>query len=826
MKSIIFIEASKTIPRTAPFYAKSAVLALLLLYSAFVNAQSARLYGKITDQANQAIPFAQVVLDSAAFSATTDGEGRYEISNIPYGNYRLNAAASGMATLSQELEINSPFANIDFTMRPATIELPGYTLTDEKEETLGITRMRSIENFGIYAGKKNEVIVPDDLDLNAATNNARQLYAKIVGLNIWESDQAGLQLGIGGRGLNPNRTSNFNTRQNGYDISADALGYPESYYTPPAEALQQIEILRGAASLQYGTQFGGMLNFRFKEGPRDRKFSFVTRQSAGSWGFFNTFNSIGGTIAKDKLNYYAYYQFKRGDGYRPNSGFDYQNAYASVDYQITPKLNINVDLTKMVYEAQQPGGLTDKLFSDDPRQSVRSRNWFSVDWNLAAITATYDLNATTQLNWRNFALQADRSSVGNLERINVFDDGANRTLISGDFQNFGSELRLIKRYKIGKTDQVLLIGGRAYDGRSNAKQGDGTNGSGPDFEFLNPGNVEGSDYDFKNINYAFFAENIFYFSPKFTITPGIRAEYIATFSDGYYKQRVLDGAGNLIAETRIDEDDERKRSFVLAGVGMSYKMNSNVEFYGNISQNYRAINFTDLRVTNPNFIVDPNIQDESGYTADAGIRGNWNKLFNYELTGFYLAYRDKIGQVLRADEPPLFIDYRYRSNISDARIFGVEAFGELLISQLVGWKPGRKLSVFVNTSLIDARYINSDDSSVRDKEIEMAPPFLFRTGLTYSAKRFSATLQGAYTASHFTDATNAELTSTAVEGIIPSYKVVDLSLAYTIKRFTIEANVNNLLDEAYFTRRAESYPGPGIIPSDGRGFYFTVQYVF
>jgi len=56
--------------------------------------------------------------------------------------------------------------------------------------------------------------------------------------------------------------------------------------------------------------------------------------------------------------------------------------------------------------------------------------------------------------------------------------------------------------------------------------------------------------------------------------------------------------------------------------------------------------------------------------------------------------------------------------------------------------------------------------------------------------------------------------------------VVDLSLAYTIKRFTIEANVNNLLDEAYFTRRAESYPGPGIIPSDGRGFYFTVQYVF
>ena len=86
------------------------------------------------------------------------------------------------------------------------------------------------------------------------------------GLNIWESDGAGVQLGIGGRGLSPNRNSNFNTRQNGYDISADPLGYPESYYSPPLEAIERIEIVRGAASLQYGTQFGGMLNFKFKKG--------------------------------------------------------------------------------------------------------------------------------------------------------------------------------------------------------------------------------------------------------------------------------------------------------------------------------------------------------------------------------------------------------------------------------------------------------------------------------------------------------------------------------------------------------------------------------
>ncbi|MDO1502667.1 hypothetical protein Q2T40_21550 [Winogradskyella maritima] len=78
-----------------------------------------------------------------------------------------------------------------------------------------------------------------------AANNPRQIYSQVVGLNIYDNGDAGLQLNIGGRGLDPNRTANFNTRQNGYDISADVLGYPESYYTPPAEALEEIQVVRG-----------------------------------------------------------------------------------------------------------------------------------------------------------------------------------------------------------------------------------------------------------------------------------------------------------------------------------------------------------------------------------------------------------------------------------------------------------------------------------------------------------------------------------------------------------------------------------------------------
>jgi Fe(3+) dicitrate transport protein len=63
-----------------------------------------------------------------------------------------------------------------------------------------------------------------------------------------------------------------------------------------------------------------------------------------------------------------------------------------------------------------------------------------------------------------------------------------------------------------------------------------------------------------------------------------------------------------------------------------------------------------------------------------------------------------------------------------------------------------------------------------------------------------------------------------VIGLIPAYDVLDISSAYSKGRFRFEFGVNNILNEAYFTRRATGYPGPGIIPSPNRNFYLTVQF--
>ncbi len=703
--------------------------------------------------------------------------------------------------------------------------LQEFIVTEIKRETNGIGRLNSISGFGIFEAKKSERIVLKDLQANLATNNARQIFGKVPGINIWESDQAGLQLGVGGRGLSPNRTSNFNTRQNGYDISADALGYPESYYTPPVEALEEIELVRGASALQFGTQFGGMLNFVMKKGIVNKPFSLVSKQTAGSFGFFGTFNSIGGTLFKKKLNYYSFYNRKQSNGWRPNSAFTVQTYYAAVSYQINAKLSIHADYTHMNYLAQQPGGLTDAQFLSNPQQSLRGRNWFKVSWNLASLEAIYKFNDKVKLSSKTFGLSSQRLSIGNLSSPNVADLGFNRTLIDGRFLNLGNETRLLAHYQLFQKPQTVLTGTRIYVGSTRSIQGDGNNSSGPDFKLIIPAKPENSDYLFTNINAAWFAENIFRINARWSLTPGIRAEYINTSSTGFYRTISKDFAGNIIADTSVYDYQKSVRSFVFAGIGLSYKINTWLETYANFTQNYRAVNFNDLRIVNPNVKVDANIKDEHGFSSDWGLRGDYNGILNFDMSVFLLSYQDRIGQIIRADVPPLFQDYRFRTNIANSRNTGVECFLETDIWYLIkGKKAKSKLNIFFNLAYVNAIYINAKDKSLEGNQVEMAAPFMGRVGLSYKYKRFASTFQMNKVAAHFTDATNAEKVSGGVNGIIPAYTVADVSLSYKFKRYSFEFSCNNLGNQYYFTRRADAYPGPGIIPSDARSFYLTLGF--
>ncbi|NMM46977.1 TonB-dependent receptor [Marinigracilibium pacificum] len=760
----------------------------------------------------------QVFLENTSFASTTDNNGTFIISNVPTGEYILAAFLPGYKTYRQKVLINSDIKGLKIAIVNLDESLAEVVVSGTRDSDRALTRLQAVDNFGIYEAKKNEVIVLDNVIADKASNNARQVFRGITGINIWESDCAGLQIGVGGRGLSPDRTANFNTRQNGYDIAADALGYPETYYSPALQGVERIEIVRGAAGLQYGPQFGGLVNFVMKEGAKGKPVEFKTQQTYNTLGYYNSFNSIGGTVLNDKLNYYVYNRYTVGDCWRCNSEFESTNTYLRLGYDISTETSIKFDYTNMSYLSQQPGGLTDRQFIEDPKQSNRDRNWFKVNWNLFSLSLDTRIGPQTKLNVRSFGLVASRKALGNLERIDRPDnEGEERSLIDGQFENLGAELRLLQHYDVFGSKSVLLVGGRAYKGTTYQKQGNASTGSDADFSFLNPDSLN-SDFIHPGKNLSFFAENVFNITSKLSVTPGIRFEFIRTISEGSY----TDKTSNILEPTIREEEKVYERSLWLTGIGLSYKFKDELELYANFAQNYRPVRFSDLRIDNPSVRIDPDMEDETGYNFDIGTRFSIKKKLSGEVTGFLLSYNNKIGAVQRVDTENFRV-YRERTNIADALHIGIESYLELKVIDLSGDNGiNEGLSIFSNLTFLRARY-HSDENKLYDgKQVEFVPEVIFRGGANFAYKGLKSTIQINYVGQQYSDASNAMQTPEAVVGEIPAYYTVDFTTSYNYKKWDFTVGVNNLTNNYYFTRRAVAYPGPGIISADGINMSLTV----
>ena len=188
----------------------------------------------------------------------------------------------------------------------------------------------------------------------------------------------------------------------------------------------------------------------------------------------------------------------------------------------------------------------------------------------------------------------------------------------------------------------MLLGTKVYKSNNKDRQGPGTDGTDANFSSaisVFPDYKIVGNFTNPNLNIAVFGEHILYLSDQFSMTPGARFEYISTASNVFSRRTNLDGAGNPIGNESVIVDDIKERSFVLLGLGVSLEPNDALEVYGNLSQNYRSMTFSDVNIINPSNAVDPELDDENGFTTDLGIRGNWNNKISYDISAFGLFYR-------------------------------------------------------------------------------------------------------------------------------------------------------------------------------------------
>ena len=694
-------------------------------------------------------------------------------------------------------------------------------------------RMPEIKENVLFSGKKNEVLKLSNINGNFSTNNAREIFSRVPGVTIWENEGSGIQINVGVRGLSPNRSWELNTRQNGYDISSDVFGYPEAYYNPPLEAVETIELVRGGSSLQFGPQFGGMLNYVLKRETK-KKFSFETQNTVGSYGLMSSYNAIGGNF--EKFSYYVYNHSRSADGWRENSEYTVRNTHAFVEYRFTENTKVSAEYTNMDYQMQQAGGLTDEQFDNNPQQSARERNWFGTPWNVFSINFDTKITDNFTSNTKLFGLIGERNSIGFTATPNVEDainpatnDFANRRVDRDYYKNFGLENRNIYKYKLGKINNNLAFGVRLYKANTQRLQ-DGRGTTGSDFDLSIDGRYV-RDLDFTTENVAVFAENQFKLTEKLSVTPGVRYEYIQNTGEGRFG---ISGGTDVAFPNKTIS-----RSQPLFGLGLEYKFRT-TNIYANITQAFRPVLFSDLTPPAVTDVIDPNLKDASGFNADVGFRGTFKNYLNFDFSLFYLSYNNRIGNIRQfVNNDTAQGTYIYKTNLGETVNKGIEGFFNLNFTKLFEIdKPYGNLDFFASVSFIDSRYkdfktftttgtapnVTITETNLSGNRVENAPRYIHNFGLSWGNNNISATMQYRMSGRVFTDANNTKSPSAnGVTGMLNDYRVFDLSTEYKfLKNYNIRAGVNNLLDENYATRRASGYPGPGILPGEGRTFYISV----
>lgn len=672
------------------------------------------------------------------------------------------------------------------------------------------------QNAFIYKGKKSEVI---DLTLSAANladKTGRQVFAKVPGVFVYDMDGPGNQINIATRGLDPHRGWEYNIRKDGVITNSDLYGYPASHYSMPLESIDHIELVRGSGSLQYGSQFGGMLNFISKKGDTTRPFSFESINSVGSFGMLSTYNAISGKVGK--FRYYAYIQRKSKNGYRDNEHTDAEAQNITLEYNAAHNLSITVEWSRSSYVYRIPGQLNDSMFHADPTQATRSRNYFNPDMHVPSIRMKWDITPRTEMHVISSAVLGRRNSVMFDRPTNIRDtinaatmQYNNRQVDVDRFNSYTTELKVLQRYYTGRKAHLLSGGVQYINNHTNRSQlGVGTNGSNFDLSLVTPG--WGRDLHLRTQNVAVYAENAFELFPKFSLNTGFRMEM--------GKSR-MDGTISYYPENEIPLSISHR--FPLFGAGFSYKPIEETEIYGGWSQAYRAMAFKDLIPGSLYDKVDPNIKDANGYNAELGIRGQWNFL-KWDVTGYLLQYNNRFGTLAEADGQGNF--YTFRTNTGNSTTKGIEAFVQ------GDWRIGANamISLFTSTALMDARYTKAvlksgnENIDLKGNKVESTPDVISRNGVTYRYKRFSISGLLSYTAGSFADALNTRLpNATGAVGWVPSYTLLDFNASMYINKYLdIRVNANNITDKKYFTKRPLFYPGPGIWPSEGRGFNVVV----
>jgi Fe(3+) dicitrate transport protein len=786
-------------------------LAILLSFlPVTAQAQSGRssISGHVTDQNGASVGNVTVRLrqKGSSFDQTTatGADGSFQFSELFQSRYELIISGTGFSVATRELALAAgENRSIDIVLQPGPIAA-----------SVLVTSARLAGNPETIEQIPGSVDVVDSKTLeDSRAHNFTEALRKVSGINARDEEGFGLRPNIGIRGLNPTRSTKVLLLEDGIPLTYAPYGDNASYYHPPVDRFESVEVLKGSGQILYGpTTVGGVINYITPAPPSEP--SGYLSLTGGNRDYFNGHINYGGTWRGTGLLFD--FVRKQGEAARDDqrtglNDFNFKSVSTiGLRQALTIKANYYGERSNLTYS-----GLREDEYKADPRQSIFRNDHFSGNRYGASATHALVINNHLTLNTNLYGsiFQRDwwRQSSNSSERPNRL-----RTVAGGDpdcrgmidlnttcgnqgrlrrYYVRGIEPRLHATYRLLGFSNEMDIGGRIHFETQERQQQNG------DLPNSRNGIVVESNRR-RNSAYSAFVQNRFLLG-DLTITPGLRVERI----NFERTNRLANNGTGVTGRTSLTQ--------WVPGLGVSYKAAQSTTIFAGVHRGFAPPRTEDIinNATGGSIDLDP----ELSWNYELGVRSIPLSGLSLEATLFRMDYENQIIPASLAGGVGTAL-----TNGGETLHQGLEFTGRV-DSGAISKSQHNFYFRTAYTFLPDARFTGTRFSNITGfgqvritgNRLPYAPEHLLNTSLGYSnPSGLDAFVEAVYVASQFADDLNTiQPTPDGQRGLIPSFTVWNATGNYKVERMrtTFFITMKNVFDRLYIADRSR-----GILPGSPR----------
>jgi Fe(3+) dicitrate transport protein len=440
---------------------------------------------------------------------------------------------------------------------------------------------------------------------------------RVPGINIKSEEETSIVANFGIRGLSASESKSL-MLEDGVPVAPGLFIGNERYFNPRIQRIENIEVLKGSASLRYGpSTIGGVVNYQTKT-PDE---GVLISARAGSYGMQEMSIEAGATSDSGDAFMGVVATHADGNGYM-DKDYDMNDvmlkAGIAFNDQHTVGLKVswyeneaNISYRGLLLEDYKKGATynpaPDDFFLTDRNSFDLSHEWILN--NSATLKTVAYYSEVTRDYWRYSVDTAASNAAGRW----IYTDsltGNNRS-----FERVGVETRLTLDNVFWGVDGEAEFGLRYMEEESNDTRIRATRAAD------RTGNNDRHRVDYAE-SVAAYAQNRFIVSDALAITPGLRVE-------SYEQKRTVLTDNNASATTSNTE--------WLPGVGATYELSANDQVFGGV---YRAFSPAANEVALDG-LTDQQLDGERSTNFELGIRGAHGAL-TYEVAAFNMDFDNQV----------------------------------------------------------------------------------------------------------------------------------------------------------------------------------------